>query len=79
MYSQQFICAYFSGEQTYKIEIADKNDNKPVFIEKNSIASIAEDSNTNSLVTEVKAVDVDAGMDSIMQSINKLYTLLNHK
>jgi hypothetical protein len=51
-----------TGQQVFRIEIADKNDNPPHFTEKMYIAeAIPEDSNINSPVTEVKALDNDTG------------------
>jgi hypothetical protein len=51
-----------TGEQVFHIEIADKNDNPPRFTQKIYIAeAIPEDSNINSPVTEVKALDNDTG------------------
>ncbi|XP_001603649.2 DE-cadherin isoform X2 [Nasonia vitripennis] len=48
------------GEQNFRIEIADKNDNPPHFTQREYKAnSIPEDANINSLVTEVKALDAD--------------------
>lgn len=49
-----------TGQQVFHIEIADKNDNPPRFTQKTYIAeAIPEDSNINSPVTEVKALDND--------------------
>ncbi|XP_046385444.1 DE-cadherin isoform X3 [Ischnura elegans] len=57
------------GQQTFKIDIADKNDNPPRFTNKNYIAeAIPEDSNVNSVVTEVKANDNDTA-SAVMYSI----------
>ncbi|XP_052754013.1 DE-cadherin isoform X2 [Galleria mellonella] len=48
------------GQQSFLIEIADKNDNPPHFQKDTYVAeSIAENANTNELVTVVKAVDID--------------------
>lgn len=48
------------GEQNFRIEIADKNDNPPHFTQREYKAnSIPEDANINALVTEVKALDAD--------------------
>ncbi|XP_069678927.1 DE-cadherin [Periplaneta americana] len=48
------------GQQVFRIEIADKNDNKPKFTQQIYVAeSVSEDSNINSQVTEVKALDND--------------------
>jgi hypothetical protein len=50
------------GEQVFHIEIADKNDNPPRFTQTTYIAeAVPEDSNINSHVTEVKALDNDTG------------------
>lgn len=49
------------GEQNFRIEIADKNDNPPYFTQSEYVANaIPEDTNINSLVTEVKATDKDS-------------------
>ncbi|KAJ8681926.1 hypothetical protein QAD02_017718 [Eretmocerus hayati] len=49
------------GEQSFRIEIADKNDNSPKFTQPEYRAnSIPEDANVNALVAEVKAVDADS-------------------
>lgn len=51
-----------SGQQSFLIEIADKNDNAPHFTSSTYVAeSIAENANINELVTQVKAIDVDTG------------------
>ena len=48
------------GEQNFRIEIADKNDNPPQFTQHEYKAnSIPEDANVNALVTEVMALDAD--------------------
>lgn len=48
------------GEQVFRIEIADKNDNRPRFTQEVYEAEeIPEDANVNALVTEVKALDND--------------------
>ncbi|RZF43960.1 hypothetical protein LSTR_LSTR006768 [Laodelphax striatellus] len=48
------------GQQVFRIEIADKNDNPPKFTKSVYIAeSILENANQNSLVTEIKALDND--------------------
>ncbi|XP_017889849.1 DE-cadherin isoform X2 [Ceratina calcarata] len=48
------------GQQVFRIEIADKNDNAPHFTQPVYIAkSIPENANINALVTEVKALDSD--------------------
>ncbi|KAI5644881.1 cadherin domain-containing protein [Phthorimaea operculella] len=48
------------GQQTFLIEIADKNDNRPEFTQETYIAeSIAENANINELVTQVTALDTD--------------------
>lgn len=48
------------GEQVFRIEIADKNDNPPRFTQKIYRATgIREDANIYSLVAEVKALDND--------------------
>ncbi|XP_058809964.1 DE-cadherin isoform X2 [Phymastichus coffea] len=48
------------GEQNFRIEIADKNDNPPHFTQHEYTANaISEDANINALVTEVKALDAD--------------------
>ena len=50
------------GQQEFRIEIADKNDNAPRFTQKVYVAeAIPEDANINSQVTEVKALDNDTG------------------
>lgn len=52
-----------SGQQVFRIEIADKNDNPPHFTQDTYVAeSIAENANINVLVTQVTALDVDTGM-----------------
>lgn len=51
-----------SGQQSFFIEIADKNDNPPHFSQDTYVAeSVAENANINELVTEVKAIDTDTG------------------
>lgn len=51
-----------TGQQVFRIEIADKNDNPPRFTQKVYVAeAIPEDANINYLVTEVKALDNDSG------------------
>lgn len=51
-----------TGQQVFRIEIADKNDNPPRFTQKVYVAeAIPEDANINSQVTEVKALDNDTG------------------
>ena len=51
-----------TGQQVFRIEIADKNDNPPRFTQKVYIAeAIPEDANINFPVTEVKALDNDTG------------------
>jgi hypothetical protein len=51
-----------TGQQVFRINIADKNDNPPRFTQKIYIAeAIPEDSNVNSPVIEVKALDNDTG------------------
>jgi len=48
------------GQQTFRIEIADKNDHPPRFTQERYVAeAIPEDANINALVTEVKALDND--------------------
>ena len=48
------------GEQNFRVEIADKNDNPPKFKQSMYEAKgIKEDANINSLVTEVQAEDAD--------------------
>ncbi|XP_063374480.1 DE-cadherin [Cydia amplana] len=50
-----------SGQQVFRIEIADKNDNPPHFTQDTYIAeSIAENANINVLVTQVLTVDKDS-------------------
>lgn len=52
--------AHNKGEQVFRIEIADKNDNPPRFTQKIYRAiGVREDSNVNALVAEVKALDND--------------------
>ncbi|ODN00523.1 DE-cadherin [Orchesella cincta] len=46
---------------TLKIEIADKNDNSPVFLKSIYEAEISEDADANNRVIEVKAIDKDTG------------------
>lgn len=59
------ICNYFffffyTGQQVFRIEIADKNDHPPHFTQEIYEAEeIPEDANLNALVTEVKALDAD--------------------
>ncbi|GBO99500.1 DE-cadherin [Eumeta japonica] len=49
-----------SGQQVFRIEIADKNDNPPHFTQDTYVAdAIAEDANINELVTQVTALDID--------------------
>ncbi|XP_053615314.1 DE-cadherin isoform X2 [Plodia interpunctella] len=49
-----------SGQQSFLIEIADKNDNPPHFTMDTYVAeSIAENANINELVTQVTALDID--------------------
>ncbi|PSN30050.1 DE-cadherin [Blattella germanica] len=51
-----------TGQQVFRIEIADKNDNPPRFTQKVYVAeAIPEDANINSPVTEVTALDNDTG------------------
>lgn len=51
-----------SGQQSFLIEIADKNDNPPHFTMDTYVAeSIAENANINELVTQVTALDIDTG------------------
>ncbi|XP_033215756.1 DE-cadherin-like isoform X2 [Belonocnema kinseyi] len=48
------------GQQVFRIEIADKNDNAPHFTQAvYTASSILENANINALVTEVKALDAD--------------------
>lgn len=55
-----------SGQQVFRIEIADKNDNQPKFTKDTYVAdAIAEDANINELVTQVIAEDVDTGNFSL--------------
>lgn len=50
------------GQQVFRIEIADVNDNSPKFSQDTYIAdAISEDANDNELVTEVIALDNDTG------------------
>lgn len=51
-----------SGPVTLKIEIADKNDNEPHFVQSNYEAEISENADLNNKVIEVKAIDNDTGM-----------------
>lgn len=61
-----------SGQQVFRIEIADKNDNPPHFTQDTYVAeSIAENANINVLVTQVTALDIDTGM-SDLESLNGL-------
>ncbi|XP_077285916.1 DE-cadherin isoform X2 [Arctopsyche grandis] len=49
-----------SGQKSFRIEIADKNDNQPKFTQDTYVAeAIAEDANINELVAEVVANDID--------------------
>jgi hypothetical protein len=51
-----------TGQQVIRIEIADKNDNPPIFTQRVYVAeAIREDSNINTPVLEVKALDKDTG------------------
>ncbi|XP_026463684.1 LOW QUALITY PROTEIN: DE-cadherin-like [Ctenocephalides felis] len=51
---------YHFGEQTFRIEISDKNDNPPYFTKEVFVAdAISEDANVNALVTEIEAKDQD--------------------
>ena len=48
------------GQQVFRIEIADKNDNAPHFTQAvYTASSVLENANINALVTEVKALDAD--------------------
>lgn len=59
------------GEQDFRIEIADKNDNPPHFTQPVYTAnSILENANRNALVTEVKAVDMDTASPVIYSIIS---------
>lgn len=48
-------------EQVFRFDIADKNDNSPQFEKDKYTAVIHENAAVNSVVTEVKATDVDSG------------------
>lgn len=51
-----------TGQQVFRIEIADKNDNAPRFTQRVYVAeAIPEDANINFQVTEVRALDNDTG------------------
>lgn len=53
---------FSTGQQVFRIEIADKNDHPPKFSQERYVAeAIPEDANNNALVTEVKALDNDTG------------------
>lgn len=57
-----FIGKHNMGQQVFRIEIADVNDNSPKFSLDTYIAdAISEDANDNELVTEVIALDNDTG------------------
>ncbi|KAK9497090.1 hypothetical protein O3M35_004467 [Rhynocoris fuscipes] len=57
------------GQQVFRIEIADKNDHPPKFTQTTYVAeAIPENTNTNTLVTEVKALDIDTA-SSVTYSI----------
>ncbi|XP_066996058.2 DE-cadherin [Anabrus simplex] len=59
------------GEQNFRIEIADKNDNKPEFTKPWYIAeAIAEDANINFQVAEVKALDNDTASPVVYSIID---------
>lgn len=68
MFSSVFQCqehtifSFLTGQQVFRIEIADKNDHAPRFTQERYVAeAIPEDANNNALVTEVKALDNDTG------------------
>lgn len=62
-------CGLFVGERMFRIEIADKNDHPPQFTHAVYEAEeIPENTNLNTLVTEVKAVDKDTA-SSVTYSI----------
>lgn len=51
-----------SGQQVFRIEIADKNDNPPKFANPTYVSdALAENANINVLVTQIHAEDVDTG------------------
>ncbi|XP_011307497.1 DE-cadherin [Fopius arisanus] len=59
------------GEQDFRIEIADKNDNPPRFTQPVYTANaILENANINALVTEVKALDQDTASPVIYSIIS---------
>ncbi|KAK0157584.1 hypothetical protein PV328_011310 [Microctonus aethiopoides] len=58
------------GEQYFRIEITDKNDNPPKFTENQYVATaIPENANINALVIDVKAVDADTASPVIYSII----------